>query len=128
VRRTAENAGVSNDRHFIIRAVSVTKENNVTVQTPTVHEPHTIIIHAFPHTQGRIKVFVTLCTLIIVATPIDKYLHYVQCFVTVRSQVLTATNMKVTDFWDVVPCSLVKVDRHFRNACCLNQQALIFYT
>jgi hypothetical protein len=25
-------------------------------------------------------------------------------------------------FWDVPPCSLVEVHRHFRGACCLHQQ------
>jgi hypothetical protein len=28
----------------------------------------------------------------------------------VRFQVLTATSMKITVFWDVAPCSLVEID------------------
>jgi hypothetical protein len=31
-----------------------------------------------------------------------------------RFQVLTAASMKMTAFWDIVPCSLVEVDRRFR--------------
>jgi hypothetical protein len=30
--------------------------------------------------------------------------------------------MKVTVFWDVAPCSLVKIDRRFRAAYCLHHQ------
>jgi hypothetical protein len=30
--------------------------------------------------------------------------------------------MKITDFWDVAPCSLVEVYRRFRGACCLHHQ------
>jgi hypothetical protein len=32
----------------------------------------------------------------------------------VRIEVLTVASMKITDFWDVAPCSLVETDRHFR--------------
>jgi hypothetical protein len=32
----------------------------------------------------------------------------------VRSQVLTATRMKTTVFWDFAPSSLIEVGRHFR--------------
>jgi hypothetical protein len=39
-----------------------------------------------------------------------KYLAY--C---VRFQVLAAMNVKMTDFWDIAPCSLVEVDRSFRD-------------
>jgi hypothetical protein len=28
-------------------------------------------------------------------------------------------SMKMTVFWDVTPCSLVEVYRHFRGACCM---------
>jgi hypothetical protein len=34
----------------------------------------------------------------------------------VRFKVLTATSMKVTAFWDIVPCSFVEVGRRFRGA------------
>jgi hypothetical protein len=30
--------------------------------------------------------------------------------------------MKMTAFWDIAPCSLVEVDRHFRGAYCLHHQ------
>jgi hypothetical protein len=36
-----------------------------------------------------------------------------------RFQVLTAASMKVADFWDVAPCSLVETDCHVRGAYCL---------
>jgi hypothetical protein len=32
------------------------------------------------------------------------------CYHPVRYRVLTATNMKMTVFWDVAPCSLVDID------------------
>jgi hypothetical protein len=31
-----------------------------------------------------------------------------------------AASMKITVFWDVAPCSLVKIDRRFRGAYCLH--------
>jgi hypothetical protein len=34
----------------------------------------------------------------------------------VRIQVLTAASMKIIAFWNIVPCSLVVVDRRFRRA------------
>jgi hypothetical protein len=40
----------------------------------------------------------------------------------VRLQVLTASIMKMTVFWDVAPCCLVKVYRRFRGAYCLHHQ------
>jgi hypothetical protein len=40
----------------------------------------------------------------------------------VRFQVLMAASMKFRVFWDVAPCSLVGVDRRFRDAYCLHQQ------
>jgi hypothetical protein len=42
-----------------------------------------------------------------------------------RSEVLTATSMKMAVFWDVAPCSLVDTDRRFRGAYCLHHQGLI---
>jgi hypothetical protein len=41
---------------------------------------------------------------------------------TMRFQVLTATRIKTTVFWDVAPCSLVETDRRFRGAFCLHHQ------
>jgi hypothetical protein len=38
----------------------------------------------------------------------------------VRFQGLTAPIMKMTVFWDVAPCSLVKVYRRFRGSCCVH--------
>jgi hypothetical protein len=40
--------------------------------------------------------------------------HYDSCSHHVRFQVLMAANMKMTDFWDVAPCSLVEICRRFR--------------
>jgi hypothetical protein len=37
----------------------------------------------------------------------------------VRFQVLTAASMKIA-FWDIASCSLVEVDRRFRDAYCLH--------
>jgi hypothetical protein len=39
-----------------------------------------------------------------------------------RFHVLTATNMKMTAFWYIAPCSLVEVNRRFRSAYCLHHQ------
>jgi hypothetical protein len=39
----------------------------------------------------------------------------------VTFQVLTVQRMKIT-FWNIAPCSLVEVDRHFRSAYCLHHQ------
>jgi hypothetical protein len=36
-----------------------------------------------------------------------------------RFEVLTATSMKKVVFWDVAPCSLVDIDRHFKGVHCL---------
>jgi hypothetical protein len=36
----------------------------------------------------------------------------------IRCSVLTATNMKMTVFWDVAPCSLVEINRRFGDAYC----------
>jgi hypothetical protein len=40
----------------------------------------------------------------------------------VRFQVVTEASMKMTVFWDDVPCSLVEVYRHFRGAYRLHHQ------
>jgi hypothetical protein len=40
----------------------------------------------------------------------------------VRFQILTPANLKMTAFWDIAPCSLVEVDRRFRCAYCLHHQ------
>jgi hypothetical protein len=40
----------------------------------------------------------------------------------VRLQVFMAADMKIKAFWDVVSCSLVRVDRRFRGAYCLHHQ------
>jgi hypothetical protein len=41
----------------------------------------------------------------------------------VTFQGLTAAIMKITVFWDVVPCSLVEIDRRFRGTYCLHHQS-----
>jgi hypothetical protein len=41
-------------------------------------------------------------------------------FKQVRFQALSAGNVKVTVFWDVVPCSLVEVYQCLRGAYCLH--------
>jgi hypothetical protein len=43
-------------------------------------------------------------------------------FDVVRFQVLTVASMKMIVFWDAVPCSLIKPDRHFGGAYCLHHQ------
>lgn len=35
-----------------------------------------------------------------------------------------AANKKVTDFWDVAPCSLEVIDSHFKGAYCPRYQAI----
>jgi hypothetical protein len=40
----------------------------------------------------------------------------------VRFQVLSAPSMKVTVFWDVVPCCLIQTDRRFGGVYCLHHQ------
>jgi hypothetical protein len=40
----------------------------------------------------------------------------------VRFQVLIATRMKITVFWDIARCSLVETNRRFRCAHCLHHQ------
>jgi hypothetical protein len=37
-------------------------------------------------------------------------------------QVLTVMNVIMRAFWDIVPCSLIKVDQHFRGAYRLHHQ------
>jgi hypothetical protein len=37
----------------------------------------------------------------------------------VRFQVLAVASMKIGAFWDVAPCSLIRVDRRFRGTYCL---------
>jgi hypothetical protein len=41
----------------------------------------------------------------------------------VRLQVLTAASMKIRAFWDLVPCYLLGVDRHFRSTYCLHHRS-----
>jgi hypothetical protein len=40
----------------------------------------------------------------------------------VRFQGLTAASMKMPPFWDIAPCSLLGVDRRFRDAYSLHHQ------
>jgi hypothetical protein len=44
-----------------------------------------------------------------------------------RYQVLTAASMKMTVFWDIAPCRLAEIDRHFRGAYCLHHQGALTY-
>jgi hypothetical protein len=43
----------------------------------------------------------------------------------VRVQILTAAVMKMTVFWGIASCSLVEIDRRFRDAYCLNHPDLL---
>jgi hypothetical protein len=43
-------------------------------------------------------------------------LHANNCF---QVRVLMVASMRMTDFWDVAPCSLVEIDRRLRGAYCL---------
>jgi hypothetical protein len=43
-------------------------------------------------------------------------------FEIVRFQVVTVMNMNMTVFWDAAACSMVDVNRRFRDACCFHQQ------
>jgi hypothetical protein len=50
-------------------------------------------------------------------------LHFSSLFlVLVRFQVFTAASIKMTVFWDVVPCSLVEIGCRFGGAYCLHHQ------
>jgi hypothetical protein len=44
------------------------------------------------------------------------------CSATEDDEIIIAHSMKFRAFWDVAPCSHVKVDRRFRNAYCLHHQ------
>jgi hypothetical protein len=56
------------------------------------------------------------------ATALPKPLPVNNRCVWVRFQVLTATSMKMSVFWDVAPCILVDTGRRFRGAYCLHHQ------
>jgi hypothetical protein len=57
----------------------------------------------------------------IVMNKIDVSLVYLHTwFIKPRFQVLMAASMKLRAFYNVVPCSFVGVDRHFRIANCLH--------
>jgi hypothetical protein len=49
-------------------------------------------------------------------------MELVTYFDTVIFQILTAASMKMTVFWNVAPCSLVEIDRRFRDSYCLHHQ------
>jgi hypothetical protein len=40
-------------------------------------------------------------------------------------QVLTLASMKMSVFWDVSPCSLIKIDRRFRDDYSLRHQVIV---
>jgi hypothetical protein len=42
-----------------------------------------------------------------------------------RFQVFTAARMKITVFWDLVPCSIVEIDRRFRGAYCFHHHGAL---
>jgi hypothetical protein len=42
-----------------------------------------------------------------------------------RFKILTATIMKLTVFWDVAPCSIIKIYRRFRGDYCLHHQGMM---
>jgi hypothetical protein len=46
----------------------------------------------------------------------NAYISFLSCFMIVN------VIKKMTAFWDVVPRSLVEVDRHFRGVYCLHHQ------
>jgi hypothetical protein len=48
--------------------------------------------------------------------------YLINAEVPVRFQVLTAANVKTTDFLYIAPCGLVEVGRRFRGACCLHHE------
>jgi hypothetical protein len=77
--------------------------------------PHTWVscsyVQQISPTDGRSGM--TFYVLSVVCRPnVTRYKKWVL----VRFQVLTATSMKVTVFWDVAPRSLIEIDRHFRGA------------
>jgi hypothetical protein len=43
---------------------------------------------------------------------------------TLKFEVLIATGMKMTTFWDIAPCSLVEVNRRFIGPYCLHHQGV----
>jgi hypothetical protein len=53
-----------------------------------------------------------------------RFSRWWSCRQYMRFQVLTATSMNTTVFWDVAPCSLVEMDRRFRGAHCLHHQGI----
>jgi len=42
-----------------------------------------------------------------------------------RFQVYTAASMKITDFWDILPCSFVEIDGHFGGTYSLRHHSAI---
>jgi hypothetical protein len=66
--------------------------------------------------RGKVVRSVFMTAVIVVMIP------RVQMSYLLRFQVLMAANMKFRVFWDVAPCSYVKVDRIFRCAYCLHNQ------
>jgi hypothetical protein len=42
-------------------------------------------------------------------------------------EVLTAVVMKSPIFWDIMPCSLLKVNQYFRGTCYLHLQGTIWH-
>jgi hypothetical protein len=60
--------------------------------------------------------------------------HFGKCYIglkyqyeSVRFQVLTAAHMKMTAFWDIVPCSLVEEIALMMEAVCTSETSVNFY-
>jgi hypothetical protein len=58
---------------------------------------------------------------------LNVYLTFVNHFLEVIFQVITAESKKMTVFWVVTHCSLVEVYRRFRGACCLHHQDKLLF-
>jgi hypothetical protein len=52
-----------------------------------------------------------------------RHIANIETILLVTFKVLTAASMKISAFWDIVPCSLVRVDRRFRAPYCLYHQS-----
>jgi hypothetical protein len=52
----------------------------------------------------------------------QNYFQHKQEFYEVGFAVLTAVVMNSSIFWDITPCRLLKVNRHFRGTCHLHLQ------
>jgi hypothetical protein len=55
-----------------------------------------------------------------VVTPFLTDINYWKKLLCILFKVLTVMGIKVAVLWDISPCSLIDIDRYFRDAYCLD--------